>query len=390
MTHPLFEQRYTAFCEQQADKGLLRRLPGYCPPGSALHDFSHNDYMGLSQHPALKAAAIDYTTRYGTGATGSRLLSGNLPCHEALEAQIATAKGTDTALVFGSGYQANATALAALLDAKVLGAAPVVLTDRLNHASLHHACQLVGVRQTRYRHNDMAHLEALLAQHGGPGVPLFIVAETVFGMDGDQVDMQTLTALARRYQAFLYLDEAHATGVVGPDGLGLCSQMLRDGDQHLGVAMGTFSKALGSSGAYIACSHAIKDYLVNKCTGFIFSTAPSPAVIGAVSAALTLLPTLTAEREQLMRNAQALRDFCTDIGLQTGGSTTHIVPVIVGDEHTALALKAHLLDHGCLVSAIRPPTVPPHTARIRIALSTRHGQDALHALQEGLRSWEKS
>ena len=383
----MFEARYTRFCEGQQDKGLLRTLPEYCPADDSLFDFSHNDYLGLATHPTLINAANEWTQRYGTGATGSRLLSGNLPCHEALEAEIARIKGTEAAMVFCSGYQANATVLAALMDSKVLGDEPLVFSDRLNHASLHHACQLAGVKQIRFRHNDMAHLQESLLKHKDSAQPKFIIAETVFGMDGDEADVPTLKRLALEHQAMLYLDEAHATGVAGPKGYGLCSgQMMHEG-QSIGIAMGTFSKALGASGAYIACSHAVKDYLLNRCTGFIFSTAPSPGVVGAVSAALSLLPSLQDERDALMQTAADLRHFCHSLGLDTGSSTTHIVPILVGEESRAIALKEHLKASQCLVSAIRPPTVPPNTARIRIALSVRHKQNALDALKAGLSSW---
>ena len=387
MTVSGFDAPYAQFCQQQHDKGLLRALPAYCEPNSGVFDFSHNDYLGLSTHPQLLLASIDYSKRYGTGATGSRLLSGNMPCHEALEQQIAHIKGTDTALVFNSGYQANATVLAALLDSKVLGSEPLVFSDRLNHASLHHACQLAGVKQIRYRHNDLQHLTELLEKHANTTQPKFIVAETVFGMDGDALDMTQLVPLAQRHNAFVYLDEAHATGVVGPNGYGLCSGWMKRDGEHIGIAMGTFSKALGCSGAYIACSHAMKNYLLNKCTGFIFSTAPSPAVIGSVSAALHLLPSLHDERTKLLKTAQAFREFCHTLGLDTGSSTTHIIPILVGQESNALALKQHLLERGCLVSAIRPPTVPPNTSRIRIALSSRHGADAIRQLQSALTRW---
>lgn len=392
------EQRYRAYCSRLEASGRRRHLllrPGALPDNARfIADFSHNDYLGLARDPDVIAAACAAAQEHGAGATGSRLLSGNLPLHGALEAQIAAAKGTDAALIFSSGYQANASALAALLDARVLGAEPLVFSDRLNHASLHHACQLMQVRQIRYRHNDLGHLAELLDAHAHAARPRFIVTETVFGMDGDQLDLTALTALADRHDAFLYLDEAHATGVLGKDGYGLAAgQMQRTGLQgqgstSRGVAMGTFSKALGGAGAYVACSQAVRDYLINRCGGFIYSTAPAPAVIGAVQAAWNRLPQMAAQRSALLASADQLRQRLQELGFDTGLSSTHIVPVIVGSEQSALDLQAWLQAHGLIVSAIRPPTVPAHTARIRIALSTCHSATHIDALVQALAHWK--
>lgn len=386
-----FESRFTAYCASLETVGRRRRLTlaAEAMPGRQIvADFSHNDYLGLAAAPELIAASHVAALHYGVGATGSRLLSGNLPLHVELEAAIARAKGTEAALIFNSGYQANSSALAALLDAKVLDAQPLVFSDRLNHASLHHACQLMNVHQIRYRHNDLAHLRELLEAHQHEERPKFIVAETVFGMDGDAIDMAAMAALADEFDVFLYLDEAHATGVMGTHGYGLTSGHMQHDKQARGVAMGTFSKALGASGAYIACSTAVRDYLVNRCTGFIYSTALSPAVIGAVQAAWERLPQMDAERARLMQTAQSLRERVHALGFDTGNSSTHIVPLIVGTEAAALDLKAWLLEHGIVSSAIRPPTVPPHTARIRIALSVTHGETQINALVDALAAWK--
>jgi 8-amino-7-oxononanoate synthase len=386
-----FESRFTAYCASLETVGRRRQLTlaaEVMPGRQIVADFSHNDYLGLAAAPKLIAASHVAALRYGVGATGSRLLSGNLPLHVELEAAIARAKGTEAALIFNSGYQANSSALAALLDAKVLDAQPLVFSDRLNHASLHHACQLMNVHQIRYRHNDLAHLRELLEAHQHEERPKFIVAETVFGMDGDAIDMAAMAALADEFDVFLYLDEAHATGVMGTHGYGLTSGHMQHDKQSRGVAMGTFSKALGASGAYIACSTAVRDYLVNRCTGFIYSTALSPAVIGAVQAGWERLPQMDVERARLMQTAQSLRERVHALGFDTGNSSTHIVPLIVGTEAAALDVKAWLLEHGIVSSAIRPPTVPPHTARIRIALSVTHGEAEINALVDALAAWK--
>jgi 8-amino-7-oxononanoate synthase len=329
-----FESRFNDYCTGLESSGRRRTLSvDVAHDGRPIvADFSHNDYLGFAQDPALIEAGHAAAQRYGIGSTGSRLLSGNLPPHVALELAIALAKGTEAALIFNSGYQANSSALAALLDAKVLGAEPLVFSDRLNHASLHHACQLMNVRQIRYRHNDMQHLRELLIDHREETRPKFIVAETVFGMDGDMLDMPALVELADEFDAFLYLDEAHATGVVGYRGYGLTSGHMQGKSSSRGVAMGTFSKALGAAGAYIACSTAVRDYLINRCTGFIYSTAPSPAVIGAVLAAWECLPQMDTQRAQLLQRAQDLRSRLHAQGFDTGTSATHIIPLIVGTE----------------------------------------------------------
>ncbi len=367
-------QAYRDACAQRAQQDRLRRLPGRNAGLRA--DFSHNDYLGLSQHPQVIHAAQEAAARWGAGATGSRLLSGDYDFLAEFEHEIAHSKGSETALIYVSGYQANATALSALLDAKILGAAPQVFADRLNHASLHHACQLAGVRQQRYRHCDLDHLETLL-QQSNTSAPKFIVSETVFGMDGDRVDVSALAALAQRYDALLYLDDAHATGIFGPQGYGL-------GNAHPNtVVMGTFSKAIGASGAYLACSQIIADYLVNHSTGFIYSTAPAPAAIGAARAAWQLLPTLDETRAQLLHHADQVRARLQAQGYDTGASDTHILPVILGDDAKTLALRDALLARGIKVSAIRPPTVPPNGARLRIALAASHTHEQIEALLEG-------
>ncbi len=376
----------TAFLSSYADhvadlaaRGLHRRLPP--PSGQWLADFSSNDYLGLSRHPEVLAAARDAVAQYGTGATGSRLLSGNLDLYEAFEARIAQDKHAESALILGSGYQTNATVLAALINAKVLGAEPLVFTDRLNHASLHHAFKVAEVRQIRFRHADLTHLAELLDKHAHSDQPKFIVAESVFGMDGDCIDVAGLVSLAQAHQAMLYLDEAHATGVLGERGYGLTA----DQGGRVDVAMGTFSKALGGSGAYIACKQVVKDYLINTCTGFIYSTALSPMVVAAMHKAWTLLPALDAERQRLQAMAAEVRTRLHAMGLDTGLSTTHIVPVILGDERRTLQARDKLQARGINVSAVRPPTVPPNTARLRMAFGSHHTPEQIDALIEALR-----
>jgi 8-amino-7-oxononanoate synthase len=374
-------KRYAAALDSLAGQGLLRRLPD---PGTAgLLDFSANDYMGLARRPELVDAACEAGRKYGAGATGSRLLSGNTPVHAAFEARIAADKGTEAALIFSTGYQTNAACIAALLDKSVLGAEPLVFADKLNHASMHLGCALAGAKQIRYRHLDLAHLQALLEKHAGEDRPKAILSESVFGMDGDQADVAALQELACRHGALLYIDEAHATGVFGPRGYGLCEAVDLAPST---VVMGTMSKALGASGGYVACARLVRDYLVNKAGGFIFSTAPSPLVVAAGLAAWELLPALDAERRALLARAEGLRQGLRRLGLDPGASTTHIVPVILGTPERTLAAKETLAAKGILVSAVRPPTVPQGTSRLRLGLSAAHTEADMARLLEALGS----
>lgn len=346
--------------------------------GGELVDFSSNDYLGLSHHPALIRRAGEFTERWGTGAGASRLVSGNLPPAARIEEKIARGKGTEAALIFVSGVQANLTLLPALLDARVLGGEALVYADRLNHASLIQGCAAAGVRQIRFRHNDLFHLEELLERQKDEARPRVIITETVFSMDGDRTDIPALTVLAEKYDAFLYLDEAHATGVLGEGGFGL-AHGLRNG-----LVMGTFSKGLGGFGAYAACSHGLRDYLVNRCGGVIYATALPPAVLGAMDAALDLLPGLDAERTRLAAHGERFRAALRAAGLDTGASSTQIVPLILGAEERALNMASRLEAEGFLAVAIRPPTVPAGTSRIRFTFSALHTDAQREALTEAV------
>ncbi|NIE80132.1 8-amino-7-oxononanoate synthase [Asaia sp. As-1742] len=348
--------------------------------GREVLDFSSNDYLGLSGHPLLRDRAADWAVQHGTGARASRLVSGTLDLHQQVEGRLARFKGAEAALLFASGWQANAAVLPALfrLAREQTGVTPLVFADKLNHASMHHGCAAAGVKQIRFRHNDLAHLEALLERHAEQPGMRFIVTESVFSMDGDTADIAALSALAKRYNAFFYLDEAHATGVLGPQGRGLSH------GHEVDLVMGTFSKALGSMGAYIAGSRALCDWIITACSGFIYSTAPSPPMLGAMDAALELMPGLEAARLKLRQNAALLRQRLNEAGIDTGGSTTQIIPVMIGDEEATLALAETLEKQGLLTIAIRPPTVPAGSARLRLALSASHDEAAINRLADAL------
>lgn len=342
-----------------------------------LVNFSSNDYLGLAHHPLLIERAQAWAAASGASAQASRLVCGTLELHTQVEAKLARFKGTEAALLFASGWQANASVLPALLQAAAHQGKPQVYTDRLNHASLHQGCLAAGIRQIRYAHNDLDHLERLLLSHAGQAGARFIITESVFSMDGDRSDVARLSALAARHNAFLYLDEAHATGVLGPAGKGLALG-------GVDLSMGTFSKALGGFGAYVAGSRILCDYLVNTCSGLIYTTALPPAVLGAMDAALDLVPGMEAERAHLCAASNRLRAALQSIGVDTGDSSTQIVPALVGETARTLEVSAMLERDGLLAIAIRPPTVPMGTSRLRIALSAAHTDDDLDRLIAGI------
>ncbi|VCU72456.1 8-amino-7-oxononanoate synthase [Pigmentiphaga humi] len=379
----LFEQELAGASQRQMRRRLRTAASAaggrLVVDGRVVIDFSSNDYLGLAQRPELAQRVAQWSARHGVGARASRLVSGNLDLHEAVEAKLAHFKGAEAALLFASGWQANAAVLPALL--RLPGGEPMVFCDRLNHASLHHGCQAAGVRQIRFRHNDLDHLESLLAARAGqPGLRL-IATESVFSMDGDRTDVAALCGLAERYGAFVYLDEAHATGVLGPAGAGLAGL----GGGRVDLAMGTFSKALGSFGAYVAGSRRLCDYLVNTCSGFIYTTALPPPLLAAIDAALDLVPGMEAERAHLVRLGTRLRAGLAGLGIGTGDSSTQIVPAMLGEAGRALAVSEALRDRGLLAVAIRPPTVPQGASRLRIALSAAHGEQDVDRLLQAIR-----
>lgn len=371
------------FLDEAAAAGLKRSLRRLIPvsarevetgDGRCLN-FSSNDYLGLSFHPYLREEAVRWLEKYGAGAGASRLVTGTVDAMLDLEERIAAWKGAEAALVLGSGYMANVGLLAALA-----GRQTVLFADKLNHASLNSGCQLSGADFVRYRHNDMVHLEEMIARHADAKVKI-IVSDTVFSMDGDLAHPEQLRDIARRHDCLLYLDDAHATGVFGDRGEGLAC----GGAAH--VSMSTFSKAMGSYGACVTCSAAMKDYLINRCGPFIFSTALPPAVYGSIAAAVKLMDSdeIREARTGLWRRVERLRRELQAAGFDTGDSTTQIIPVIVGDAQRALDFSRRLLEKNILAVAIRPPTVPKGSARLRLSLNAAHTDADVDYLLESLR-----
>ena len=348
--------------------------------GRALIDVSSNDYLGLSQHPLVKARAAEWAERHGAGAPASRLVTGTREITLAVEEKLAAFKRCEAALLFSSGFQANATVIPAL--AKVPGGTQsagagdtAIFSDELNHASIVHGCRAARSNAQVFRHNDLEHLDHLLRGHAGESGRKLILTESVFSMDGDRADLAGLVRLAERYDATLYVDEAHASGVLGPGGRGLAAEC-----GGADIVMGTLGKAFGAFGAYVAGSRALIDWLVNSCPGFIYTTALPPAVLGAVDAALDLMPGMGQERTKLAQNSQRLREALTLRGYDTLKSSTQIVPAVIGSEADALAAARRLEDTGILAVAIRPPTVAAGTSRLRFALGSHLDDETMTRL----------
>ncbi|MGK2923005.1 MAG: aminotransferase class I/II-fold pyridoxal phosphate-dependent enzyme [Methyloceanibacter sp.] len=366
------ESRYQAFLDTLGQDCLRRELTGVAA-GNARHlrvggrtyvNLASNDYLALRFHEALIGRAREWAERYGTGSGASRLVTGNLDLFAPIEAKVASLKDKPAALLMASGFQANAATLQALFDRSVLGAEPLVFADRLNHASMHFGCKAAGVRQIRYRHGDAGHLAELLTPYQSDSRPKFILTESVFSMDGDVAPVPEIAALARAHDAMLIVDDAHATGILGEGGSGLSG--------GADIVIGTFSKALGSFGAYVACSEGIRDYLVNRCSGLIYSTALPPPVLGTIDAALDLVPDLEGARAHVAGLAARFREEAGALGYDTGASSTQIVPVIAGTADAALQLSAKLREAGFWATAIRPPTVQQGAARVRLAFTAAH------------------
>jgi 8-amino-7-oxononanoate synthase len=379
---------YQAYCEARAAQNRLRQLqdatlaPGghIWRGGRQLVNFASNDYLGLSQHPALIEAACTFARKYGAGVAASRLVTGENPAFAALEARLAAAKNQPSALVLAAGYQTNLTAVSALADKEVAGRPVSILADRLAHHSLLQGALLSGARLMRFQHNDCDHLESLLRARSARGDYCVILTESVFGMDGDLADLGRIGALAREFNALLYVDEAHATGVFGARGFGLCE----DFADVVDVAMGTFGKALGGFGSYLACATDIREFLIQRCGGLVYSTGLPPAALGAIDAALSLVPNMAQERQGLLARAEKLREALAAQGWNCGASASQIIPVIVGGEAETLALGAELERRGMLVGAIRPPTVPQGSSRLRLSLSAAHRPEDIDALVSAL------
>jgi 8-amino-7-oxononanoate synthase len=342
--------------------------------GRVLLNLSANDYLGLAQDPRLIEAARAAAARWGVGAGASRLIVGHLALHEEVEGKLAAFKGTEAAMIFSTGYMANLGAISGLL-----GPGDVVFSDKLNHASIYDGIKLSGASLQRFPHRDLNRLEKLMEQSRRARRRL-IVTDSVFSVDGDLAPLAQLVALKERYGDWLMIDEAHATGVWGARGAGLAEALGLAG--RIEVHMGTFSKALGSLGGYVAGDRELIDYLHNRARSFIYSTALPPPVLGAIDKALEIVAQEPGPRLYLLKEAEKFRGGLKEAGLDTLGSETQIIPVLVGENAPALKFAGRLREQGLMAVALRPPTVPPGRARVRFSLSAAHSPEDLASARE--------
>ncbi|MGB3082999.1 MAG: 8-amino-7-oxononanoate synthase [Candidatus Omnitrophota bacterium] len=357
------EQKISRFLEERKKDGLLRKLAEVFPgkdarirvAGREFINFSSNDYLGLSAHPQLIEAAREALEPV-VGSSASRLMTGSTGRHHELERRVALFKNKEAALVLNSGYQANVGIISALC-----GKDDVIFFDKLSHASIVDGVRLSGAAFFRFRHSDTEHLEELLRRERGKFRYAMIITETVFSMDGDIAPVEQIVGLKKKYECLLMLDEAHATGIFEKTG-------------DIDIVMGTFSKALGSFGAYAATSSEIRDYLVNACRSFIYSTALPPSVIAANMAALDVVEREPQRGQTLLANADHLRLKLKESGFSVKGSS-QIIPVILRDNENALCASEFLKEKGYWVLPVKPPTVPQGQARLRISLTFDHKRE---------------
>ncbi len=362
--------------EEIRDRGLYRRLRWVSGPqgprvlldGCPVLLLCSNNYLGLADHPRVREAAAEAAMRYGAGSGASRLISGNMTIHRRLEEALAAFKGSEACLLFGSGYLANVGVVSSLAQE-----GDVVFSDALNHASIVDGCRLSRAETFVYDHCDVEHLEWGLQEAEGRGA--LIVTDSVFSMDGDVAPLRDIVELAHRYDARVMVDEAHGTGCVGPGGRGLVAEL--DLEDEIDVIVGTLGKALGSYGAYVLCGETMAKYLINSARTLIFSTALSPPSVGAALAALELLREQPRRVEKLQRNGRVLREALAEAGMPLEEGHTPIVPLIVGDAETAVAASERALERGIFAPAIRPPTVPAGTSRLRLAVMASHTKSEL-------------
>jgi len=323
-----------------------------------------NNYLGLASHPEVVEASARAARDFGASAVSSRLISGHMSAHQSLEEKIAAWKGVEAALLFSTGYHANVGVISSLV-----GAGDVVVSDELNHASIIDGCRLSRARVAVYRHNDVEHLRKVLAGCT-EARRILVVTESVFSMDGDLAPLEAIADAASESGAWLMVDEAHAAGVFGPGGAGLVAQLGLT--SRVDVHMGTLGKALGSFGAYVAGSRVLVDHLVNRARSFIFTTGLPPSAAAAASAALDVIAREPERASGLLVRARALGESLRTAGLDVPNVRSQILPVMVGDARRAVAAAETLIERGYYVAAIRPPTVPAGTSRLRLSLMATH------------------
>ncbi len=372
--------QYKDFLRQLKQQNLLRSLREIdsapddiiTENGKELLLFSSNNYLGLANHPSLKSAAIAAIQGWGVGSGASRLVSGNLNLYKQLEEALAKLKKTEAALVFSTGYMANIGSLGAILQKDDL-----ILADRLNHASLIDGCRLSGATFRLYKHCDMDHLKKLLSDRK-KDQKAFIITDGLFSMDGDIAPLPEILRLAEEYDVGVFLDDAHATGVLGSFGGGTAEHFQLTSPRL--IQMGTLSKALGGLGGFIAGNRILIDYLINKARPFVYTTALPPSVLASGIAALALLEKDQTLIKQLWENRNYFYEKVSHLGFNTLKTESPIFPILIGNSETALTFSKSLLENGIHVSAIRPPTVPKGTARLRVTIMANHKKHQIDTL----------
>ncbi len=382
--------------QELKELGLYRRMrmisgpqgPRVVLDGKPVLLLCSNNYLGLADHPRVREAAADAAMRWGVGSGASRLVSGTMTVHRRLEERLADFKRAQAALLFGSGYLANIGVITTLA-----GPGEVVYSDELNHASIIDGCRLARAETFVYRHADVEHLAWGMRQAEGRGG--LVVTDSVFSMDGDIAPLAEIVELAADHGVRVAVDEAHGTGCLGPGGRGAVAEA--GVEDEVDVIIGTLSKALGAYGAFVACDQPMAQLLVNSARSFIFSTAPPPPAVAGALAALELLGDQPQRVEKLQANGDVLRDELAREGFEVAGSTTQIVPLVIGEAKQAMRICELAIERGVFAQAIRPPTVPEGTSRLRLAVMASHSKAELReaaqvlgraALQAGWRPGE--
>lgn len=368
--------------EEARDAGLQRTARPYPECGGKIKmdgrevlNFASNDYLDLAHHRYVVERAQEALAQYGVGATASRLVTGTLSIHEELEAKLATEKGYPAALLFGSGYLANAGTIPVLA-----GRNDLIIADKLVHASMIDACKLSGAKLIRFAHNDTTALEQRLQQPANCSGRTLIITESVFSMDGDIAPLKEIAALAEKYNAMLMVDEAHSSGIFGPNGAGLVRELGLE--KSVTVSMGTLSKAFAGYGGFVACSEPLRQLLVQSARAFIYTTALPPAVLGAALGVMEVLEATPTLGNILQANADYFRNLLQAGGLDTMQSQSQIIPILIGDNARAVRISEKLRKEGMIAVAIRQPTVPAGTERLRLSVTLAHYVDDLERAAE--------
>ena len=378
-TYDWIQKEYT----ELEEAGLLRHLRTVSsPPANTVTldenyvvMLGSNNYLGLSTHPSVVSAASSAGMVYGTGASGSRLLSGNTELYTTLENTLSDLKRTEASLVFSSGYAAN-TSIIPVLAAE----GDLILSDALNHASIIDGCRLSRATKQVYRHCDVEHLKSLLEESSGFRRRL-IVTDGVFSMDGDIAPLQDIYQVSKEYDAMLLVDDAHGFGVLGKKGRGTVSHCGLEGEEI--IQMGTLSKAVGALGGYVSGSRQLIELLINKARGFIFTTGLPPAVLSAANTAIEIMSSTPSLRKQLLKNAEDMKTILTGIGYTILPTQTQIIPVILGDAQRATEVAEALITEDVYAPAIRPPAVPEGTSRLRVTAMATHTDHDIQVAELG-------